>query len=419
MVNCDIKFSSPQGIYFAGQTLSVQISLRLEKPKKFRSIYVVFRGRAKCFWSNNYGTHTRRHRVKYEAEETYVNSTSYLLGNESAEAVELPVGLHNFTVACSLPDQLPSSFEGDHGSIRYSVKVVVDRPWKFDHTFEEAFTVLKQYDLNFDSSLRLPFERQKVSTFCFWPFRSGPMSITVRLPQTGFVPGQSVPITVEVANDSGTSINYFRVLLKKVVMYNATSPKPKTRRQKEMVVNNRVEKKAAGSGTTQTQLTLEIPSVPPTNIAHNRIIHITYELKVCAKTSGGCSDDVEIRIPIVVGTVPLLAGSPHMASSSGGGPGFNHNLPPPSYEECISGKYDIKEDSDDKTNSKPFAPLYPVYRYEIPPQAQMSPQSPPPQTFYPNPNPQQHPPYPVAVAQPTIPIGFTIAPKSPPKEKTN
>lgn len=159
------------------------------------------------------------------------------------------------------------------------------------------------------------------------------MQITVKLPQTGFVPGQAVPVVVDIINDSGTCINYFRLLLKKVVLYHCTTPKPKTRRQKEIVVNNRVEKKAPGSGSTQAVLSLEIPSVPPTNITHNRVIHITYELKVCAKTSR-CSDDVEIRVPIVIGTVPLMSGALGMASTSGGpggpggpgGQGFNPNL---------------------------------------------------------------------------------------------
>ncbi|XP_055679292.1 arrestin domain-containing protein 3-like isoform X2 [Lutzomyia longipalpis] len=390
MVNCDIKFSSAQGIYYSGQTLSIQVSLRFEKAKKFRSIYVVFNGRAKCSLSKNYGTHARRQRVVYRAEEIYVNTKSYLHGNETTEATELSAGTHVYTVACALPPELPSSFEGNYGSIRYSVKVVVDRPWKFDHTFEEIFTVLKQYDLNFDSSLRLPFERQKVSTFCFWPFRTGPMQVIVKLPQTGFVPGQIVPVTVDINNDSGTSINYFRLLLMKYVLYHAQTPRPKTRRQREIVVNNRVEKNILGMGRTQAQISLEIPSLPPTNIIHNRIIHITYELKVCAKTPR-CSEDLEIRVPIVIGTVPIFTGPPPMASSSSDGadgPGFNPNLPPPSYEECVSGKDDMKEeDSDNKSNTKPFAPMYPVYRYDVASHSATTPtlQSPPPQKFYPNP----------------------------------
>ena len=37
MASCEIKFDSPEGIYYAGQSLSAQIELKLTKPKKLRS----------------------------------------------------------------------------------------------------------------------------------------------------------------------------------------------------------------------------------------------------------------------------------------------------------------------------------------------------------------------------------------------
>lgn len=64
------------------------------------------------------------------------------------DGFELPGGNHNYQFACTLPDVLPTSFEGGFGHVRYTVKIVLERPMKFDHKYRVGITVLQQLNLN-------------------------------------------------------------------------------------------------------------------------------------------------------------------------------------------------------------------------------------------------------------------------------
>ena len=62
----------------------------------------------------------------------------------------LLAGRHEFPFTFTLPPNLPSSYESCYGEIRYTVKAVVDRPWKFNHESIRAFSVNAVLNLNME-----------------------------------------------------------------------------------------------------------------------------------------------------------------------------------------------------------------------------------------------------------------------------
>ena len=65
-----------------------------------------------------------------------------------SENVEIQPGYHVYPFTFSLPRNIPSSFKTTHGNVTYTVKAVIDRPWKFDHIAIWNFDVETPFDLS-------------------------------------------------------------------------------------------------------------------------------------------------------------------------------------------------------------------------------------------------------------------------------
>lgn len=65
------------------------------------------------------------------------------------ERYELHPGIHQYPFAFQLPAEIPSSFDGKHGNVRYTLKAVMKRSWyKHDYICEIPITIHSVVDLN-------------------------------------------------------------------------------------------------------------------------------------------------------------------------------------------------------------------------------------------------------------------------------
>ena len=70
-----------------------------------------------------------------------------LTGNPREEG-KIPAGQRLYPFSLQLPQNLPSSYEGGIGFVRYAASCNVDVPWGFDIDTKRMFSIMSVYDLN-------------------------------------------------------------------------------------------------------------------------------------------------------------------------------------------------------------------------------------------------------------------------------
>ncbi|XP_033226512.1 arrestin domain-containing protein 17-like [Belonocnema kinseyi] len=292
-----IIFGNPHKTYYSGETVTGNVFLVLNSPKKIRGIRVRIKGEAHTSWT----VRINQHLTRYLGHEEYFSTRYYIAGSESGE-LELSAGNHEFTFEYALPKDLPSSFESDVGHVRYSIKSTIDRPWKYDHETKDVFKVRFNYDLNTDPRAKQSVTVEESKSFGLF-FASPPLTVNFSLPVIGYVPGQSIPIKVNIENESGIPVNSVRITLNKYVTYRQEKSGPdfKTVKTKITEVVNQLEDK----DTVSYEQMLKIPPLQNSNLINCGIIDITYILKLKAFVNKLSSADLKMATPILIGTVPL------------------------------------------------------------------------------------------------------------------
>ena len=166
--NFNIQFEKPLKIFFSGEELRGRVVIDLSSQKNFRQIKLEIVGRGEVHWTES-RTVTRTDSDGNSRSETvtdhYRSSEKYFHQEFIIQqGPGLPPGQHVLPFSLILPSNLPSSFEGEHGSVRYYVKANIVRDWKWDHKVKQHIMVNGILDLNLYPSAQAPGESQVTKT---------------------------------------------------------------------------------------------------------------------------------------------------------------------------------------------------------------------------------------------------------------
>ncbi|EDV93645.1 arrestin domain-containing protein 17 [Drosophila grimshawi] len=283
-----IRLDNPDRIFYAGQVIRGDIWMNLTKRTKIRAIKIQVTGKGKCKWmeilrkNSNNNEYTRS--LFYTSKEIYEHSETPLPEFEP-RGLELSPGEHTFTFNVALGHQLPSSFRGSYGSIKYKMRILIQRPWTFDQRHTIPFTVVKNMPLPATyRSNPTPLEKQITKTISL--FGTRPITMLALLPEDFAVRGEPLRICVTVVNNSTTNVEKLRFNILQYITYYSHVPLRVQKVECIAIANKETGAVAKKSERSFAHELLMPDTAQPTDEEYSGIITISYELRVEAVLRG-------------------------------------------------------------------------------------------------------------------------------------
>ncbi|XP_072169051.1 arrestin domain-containing protein 3-like [Diadema setosum] len=331
----EVLFAGNNSVFRPGDPVHGEVRIVVSEEKgDIRGIQIKFVGKSYTHWTEEEGSGDDRRTVTYRWKIPFFKQEVTLRGagkdNSQANRITLPPGEHRFPFQFQVPVQsLPPPFEGRYGYVRYYVKAVIDRPWKFDHHTKRFFSIMTVKDLNFVPNILHSPVQTASKTVCCLCCESGPISMSARIDKCGYAPGEYIFYTVNLNNESSRDICSIKIrLCQKTTFY--AKHGSRTHHKKSSVTV--AEMKHDGCGAMDT-INLEgrhmvIPPIPPVSFENCPNIQMEYKVKIEADVSG-TPVDLDFDYPVTIGTVPAFQQTLRDPSQAPMQPGVPGGYPPP------------------------------------------------------------------------------------------
>ncbi|XP_038633187.1 arrestin domain-containing protein 2-like isoform X1 [Scyliorhinus canicula] len=367
-------------VYSTGDEVSGKVVLELSGAMKIQSLRLHAEGYAKVHWteSRSAGSSTA-YTQNYSDEVEYYNKKINILQLDNGDVTVLQAGRHEFPFSFQLPEEnLVTSFEGKHGSVRYWVKVKLHRPWATVRKIKREFTVIEPIDIN-TPLLLSPQAGTKEKLARVWYCNLGHVSLTAKIERKGYTPGEVIPIFAEVDNCCSRTVTPKAA----IVQIQTFIARGTMKLKKSVVATLQGEGVAPRKRGSWHGRPLKIPPVSP-SLLQCRVIRVEYMLRVYVEIPG--TSKLSLELPLVIGTIPL---HPFGSRSSSVGSHYSMDIdwlrltlperpePPPDYSAVVSeeeaGRTDqgltLPEEDDELSGmlERPFFAYVQEFRYRPPP----------------------------------------------------
>ncbi|XP_071086724.1 arrestin domain-containing protein 1-like [Haliotis cracherodii] len=368
---CAVLLDGKKEVYRKGETVTGSLVLDVTENVTVKGVRVYLYGETLVKW-DEFSPGSLGGTKDFIAKEKYFGLVFTVFGkkqNATGPNHTLTAGRHNYRYKFNLPKEgLPSSFEGEHGAIRFWLKVEVNRPFpNFNQCWYRGITVLDDINVNgsqYKASVRRQAKKQISKALGLGD--AGSLTLTAATDRGAYCAGEKIALKVVVKNESTKDMGKLKAQLEQKVVFTANN-ETKTRYTVIRVLEGSPIMK--GEERVWNNQLLEVDAIPPSTKTRScHIIAVSYCIKVLVEVPLGFN--LETIMPITIGTIPYGHAPAAGASRGGATAGAGSEIDVSSaitYTKCNAGFHVCRKSEGNFVNYK-YTPMCAyVVNYTFPP----------------------------------------------------
>ncbi|KAJ3213817.1 hypothetical protein HDU67_002411 [Dinochytrium kinnereticum] len=329
----DIGLDNNRTTFVPGQRIEGHVSLTLTEHTPIRMLRLRFLGKVTT------RTSRKEHFLSSASSvNVFFKELQTILGGPTGEdRTILDPGEHVFPFSFRVPlSNLPASFEGSFGNIRYEITATLSRPNISSKTRSTIVTIPSTIDAS-DAQYQTPFDVKASVQAGYWLWKTGYLNASLSIPKSAYSSEEVVPLTLDIVNHSASGAILKDVYLKQSVLYRTGD---EVRGPNVERVHRLTFTESFSPQTRHIRRIINFP-IPSTSIFSPTIkttnLEVTHALvvKVASDQRFAKSQDLEVPITIAgfpsmpeighgrlsIDTLPLYY--PPLPSSAGSRPSFS------------------------------------------------------------------------------------------------
>ncbi|XP_062604447.1 arrestin domain-containing protein 3-like [Saccostrea cucullata] len=298
-----IQLENPKAEYRSGQIINGSLVMESSKEMIVKDIRVTFKGFAEVLWMIVGRLGERSYTSYYTASELYLDQTVPLYGKGAGVGNKnyIPPGKYVYPFSFALPQNLPSSFQGYHGFVRYIVSGTIEKSMKKKYEAEHQLIIIADLDLNEVPNAACMTEKEEDKYICCLCCMSGPITCKLTTDKLGYIPGETISFHVEIQNFSG------KICKNYVKFYWISTYRSKKSFITSVEIIEKVKHRRVQSGRSESwtgNLSIALKS-PISNLEGCSIIDIDYYVELVVVPINSFEKNIHVPIKIIIGTTPL------------------------------------------------------------------------------------------------------------------